>query len=56
MKKYFCDICGKELDPADISVISADSTIVFLFKKEVCSDCIEEIKQYIETMEMRHKR
>jgi hypothetical protein len=64
MKKIFCDICNKELTKEEgIHIISLDKVDVLSFesypdsydsfmiiKKDICIDCKEKIKEFVEGM------
>lgn len=58
--KYVCDICGKELDIADVFDVIVPRTIYYendvlpsqttIYQEEICWDCCKKIAKFIDTI------
>lgn len=65
MTKYFCDICGNQIKTncnKDIYSIIIDfkdrptnqSSNQAIYYSEVCSDCVNNVKKYIDSKTINH--
>lgn len=56
--KYFCDKCGKEIgfcSGADIKIENRgfDTIKIRNYEKELCNDCVEELKEWLNRTESK---
>lgn len=45
MRRYFCDICGKELTIKDINIVNCVTDVnghIMHMQSELCDDCYKE--------------
>jgi hypothetical protein len=60
MRKYYCDICGKELlrEPKTVLVpVDIDhpyEDVIYIGERELCNECLAELYYYLDKQEKKH--